>query len=411
MADESMKYIYPVDELDKIIEQMNMGIQPMISDEMMTEVQLRIKEINKMVFDEEEEEDDVDAATRLRHQEMIKQQLQKERRKATTHNVIIIDISDEQKQKIREEMSESIVRPDPNNTYNKNNDELFTDIERKKIFEKLKSLKNCYYTQQDWVNAMKIIYEAIDVSLGKYGNSDYPWLSYEEAVKQFNEGKIKFRYCEIPKLYVNYSSQISDPQLLKGIMTGDVILKSKSDDDVSKVNKNKKYEAVSFDYEITGDEMYHQMIAAHKAGYDTPMSTIIKHKSTVYNPTSLPFGNRFSQKNLDKNGEPILFDWSKEGAGESYFNMVKGRKTDSTNIMRFVNSQNDDMINGPLVTRNAQEFLKSMKGVSNSGGYDYMLPNYAQPAQDNSGNMNYNMQAAQMEQELLASIKLNNPTK
>ena len=406
-TEEESKYLYPVEELDKIIEQMNQGIQPMISDEMMTEVQLRLKEIERSLFDDEY--DDSDTEIREKHKEMLKARIEKERRKATRHDVIILDISPEQKQKIREQMSVSIVRPNPNSMYNKTDDELYVNDDRRLINEKLKGLKNCYYNQTDWVNAVKIILEAVDVSLGKYGNSDYPWLTYEEAVKQFNEHKIRLKY-PIPKLYVNNSTIMTDKEVLKGILSGDIVLRNKKDD-AEEFRKKKKpvSKPVYEPYNTFSTFEHQQMLDAHRAGYETPISGMIRKSSTTYNPAAMPIGNRFAkQRNLDNNGNPILYDWSKEGAGENYFNMTRGRQTNSSDIISFINKENDDML-GTRFSTNMQSFLKSMKqDITYNGGYDYTLPNYMQPPVNGP---NVSNTAAEIERELLASIQMNNPTK
>lgn len=410
---EDRKYLYSVDELDKIIDQMQQGIQPMISDEMMLEVQLRIKEIENKLFDDEYESDPDDLEAQRKHHAMMKAQIEKERKRASRDDVIILEISDEQKKLIREQMSVSIVRANPNTVYNKTDEELYANKDRKEITEKLKGLKNCYYNQKDWINAMKIIMEAVDISLGKNGNSDYPWLTYEEAKQLFREHKIKIKY-PIPKLYINHSTILADKELLKGILTGDVILKDKKDEE-NRINKTKKKRnkdvpPVSIPYQIISDEEYNQMAAAHKAGYNTPLSPLISVQSRTYNPTAMPFGSRFAVNNnpTDANGVPILFDWSKEGAGEEYFNLTHGIKTDVIDVIRFLNSENDGMLNNALST-NAQQFIKSMKyDVSRNGGYDYFLPNFSQPTSTQNPNVNEN--AAAIEQDLLASIRMNNPS-
>lgn len=405
---EEIKYMYPVDELDSIIEQMMNGIEPMIDDTMMAEVKLRWAERNKEEFGTEDEEE-LSAEALREHNEIMKKSIAADRRKASRNDVIILKISDEQKAKIKEDMEVSIVRPDPNDPYNISNDEMYNNENRKMILEKLKSIRNCYYNQQDYVNAFNIIQEAIDVSLGKYGDGDYPWMSYEEALKEFNAGHIKFTFCQIPKLYINHSTQITDREILKGVITGDIVLRDKHDDIKPKV-KNKPYKPVSLPYEVTGAEEYMRMAAAHQAGYDTPMSTAIRHKNSVFNPTSIPFGNRFTNNNAVNDNRPMLFDWMKDGSGEEYFNLTRGRKTSSTDIIRFVDSQNDGMLNSVLTT-NAQEFLRSMKtGSNNTGGYDYKLPNFVQqPTVTNPTQVNED--AARIEQELLDSIRINNPSR
>ena len=78
MNEEEQKYIYPVDELDKIIREMDMGIMPMIPDDMMTEVKLRIKEIKSELFDEDDEEDQ----DTIEHRRIVQEHLEKKRREA-----------------------------------------------------------------------------------------------------------------------------------------------------------------------------------------------------------------------------------------------------------------------------------------------------------------------------------------
>lgn len=395
---EERKYIYPVEELDKIIEQIDKGITPMMSDQMQIEVQMRIKELQNMLFDDDEDEDDPE--TRQRHREMLSKHIEESKRKASRDDVYVITISESQKEKIREEMSCSIVRPNPNDPYNKPDEELYNDQEKRIIFQRLASLRNAYYNQTDYTNAISIIKDAINYSL----SHDYPWLSKEEAIKEFNAGRIKFKYCNIPKLYINNSTIITDPEILKGIVSGDIVLKDKRDDD-HKFNKNKhkNCKPVSIDYDVTGTESYNRMVAAHRQGYDTPMSTVIKHKSTVYNRYAIPVTNRFSNQNTGADGNPILFDWSREGAGQEYYNMIKGRKSQTSDLIRIINADNDNMLNN-VVAHNLNDFLRSMKQNSQyTGGYDYTPAN----SQGMSA-LQYNEEAARIEQDLLASIRASN---
>jgi hypothetical protein len=411
MSEENKyKYTYPVDELDKIIEEMMSGIQPMIDDVMQMEVELRWKERQNELFGlDDEEEVDLDPEIVARHNEIMKKNIENDRRKASRNDVIILDIPQEKKDEIRRQMSTSIVRPNPHDPYNKNDDNKFQNEERRKIFERLKGLKNCYYNQTDYVNAISIIRDAIDISLGKYGDGDYPWLTYEEAVKLFNAGKIKFTFCQIPKLYVNHSTQITDKEILKGVVTGDIILKNKNDDE-PKRKINRKYKPVAMDYEITGDAMYHEMVQAHRMGYDTPMSTVIRYKNSVYNPSAMPTGNRFATPAQRNNQMQIEeFDWTKEGAGEEYYNLTRGKRQTASDVIRFIDQENNGELNNVLA-KNAQNFLNSMKSTYNvSGGYDYTLPNYMQQPNQNTTMPQFNEDAAQLERDLLASITMNNP--
>ena len=102
---EEQKYVTPIEELDKIIEQIDMGIEPMMTDQMSLEVKLRYKELQNELFDEDDS-NDVDVQ---RHREMMKEHIAKKKREATKQDVLIISLSDEQKRKLRADMETSIV--------------------------------------------------------------------------------------------------------------------------------------------------------------------------------------------------------------------------------------------------------------------------------------------------------------
>ena len=395
MEENNNKYVYPVEELDKIIDQMSKGITPMMSDQMQLEVKLRYKELQNELFDGDDE--DIDTEDIKRHNEMMKQHLEEQRRKATKNDVVIIKLSEEQQKQIREDMEVSIVRPNPNSMYNLSDDELYSSEERKVIQQKLSRIKNCYYNQIDYVNAIKILKEAIEYSLA----NDYPWLSKEEAIKQFNEGKIKFTYCNIPKLYINYQTQITDKDVLKGIVTGEIELVDR-DEKPQKKKVNKDSEEVAYDYNIIGTTDYENMLKMHVKGYDTPISTIIKAKSTIYNRYSLPSSNRFSLNGNNKNDEPMLFDWTQEDAGRKYFNLKHGKQYTVNDMIRDVNQDNDKTLNNVL-NINASEFMRSLKTVNNqqTGYSPAIISTSLQP----------NPEAVQIEQNILNAIRMNNPNK
>ena len=395
MEENNNKYVYPVEELDKIIDQMSKGITPMMSDQMQLEVKLRYKELQNELFDGDDE--DIDTEDIKRHNEMMKQHLEEQRRKATKNDVVIIKLSEEQQKQIREDMEVSIVRPNPNSMYNLSDDELYSSEERKVIQQKLSRIKNCYYNQIDYVNAIKILKEAIEYSLA----NDYPWLSKEEAIKQFNEGKIKFTYCNIPKLYINYQTQITDKDVLKGIVTGEIELVDR-DEKPQKKKVNKDSEEVAYDYNIIGTTDYENMLKMHVKGYDTPISTIIKAKSTIYNRYSLPTNNRFSLNGNNKNDEPMLFDWTQEDAGRKYFNLKHGKQYTVNDMIRDVNLDNDKALNNVL-NINASEFMRSLKTVNNqqTGYSPAIISTSLQP----------NPEAVQIEQNILNAIRMNNPNK
>jgi hypothetical protein len=395
---EEQKYVTPIEELDKIIEQIDMGIEPMMTDQMSLEVKLRYKELQNELFDEDDS-NDVDVQ---RHREMMKEHIAKKKREATKQDVLIISLSDEQKRKLRADMETSIVRSNPNIQYNIPDEKLYSSEELRIVRQKLSRIKNCYYNQIDYINAVSIVREAIDYSL----RSDYPWMSREEAVKAFNSGEIKFSYCNMPKLFINYQTQITDPEILKGIVTGDVILKDKNDTAEFKSKKNEKCNPINAEYNITGDTEYNEMLSLHKQGYDTPMSVVIKSKSTVYNRYALPSSNRFAiGNNKDNiNDKSILFDWSKPGAGKDYYNFIHNKKYQVSEIIHDINDDNDGLLNN-IVSTNAIQFLGSMTNDPNKYTNSYNDNNFI------STSLHVNQEAAQVEHDILNAIRANNPTK
>lgn len=410
---EKYHYQYPVDELDKMLEQIQMGIQPMISDDMQLELDMRYREMFEEATGQKlEEEKDESSIAKIKHQRIMKEKIENERKKASTKDVLVMKISDEQKAKIREQMSVSIVRPDPNDPYNLTDDKLFRDNESKKIMERLKGIKNCYYNQTDYTNAIGIIRDAVDYALGKTGHGEYPWMSYKEAVKEFNAGRIKFSWCAVPKLIVNRVSPITDPEILKGVVNGDVVLLNKNDDadNIRKINKEKmnKYNPINVDYNVTGEYEYSQMQAAHRAGYDTPWSTGIRYKATSYDPSAMPFLSIFGNNNTVKNDKkPLLYDWERDGAGREYYDLIHGRSIKTNDITAVLNKDNNGLIN-PIIGTNMNQFLQSMKTINdNSGGYNYSVPNFLQSPSQNPNN--FNQDAAMIEKQLLDSISMNNP--
>ena len=412
---EEIKYTYPVEELDEIVEQWLQGIQPMISSDMLEEVKMRYNERNAELGHDSGE---AKTATEQRRRVVeMRKKIEADKRKATRKDAIVLTISDEQKAKIREQMSQSMVRKDPNSDYNKSMDKLYSDGHRRKVYEQLKGLKNCYFNQTDYKNAISIIMEAIEVSLGKYGDSDYPWLTYQQALEEFNAGKIRFTYCELPKLYINYSTIMSDPEILKGIITGEVILKDRNDDDSinkSKGAASKPYKPVTVQYTIEGEEEYERMCQAHNAGYDTPISPFIRTRSRIYNPAAMPINSRFmANTNAKRNPNiPLTWDWEKEGAGIAYYNLIHGYKMKNSDVIEFVKDHNTEKISPDLST-GLTDFLHELRRrhVGNTD-YNYALPNYAQSTLIPEGESGlYNQSAADIERALLQSISINSPNR
>lgn len=330
-----INYVYPVEELDKMIEQINQGITPIMTDQMITEIQLRVKELQDEIT-EDDMEDDPDYVV---HQKMMAK-IEAKKHASNKKDIVLLKISDEQKAKIREEMETSIVRDNPNIPYHISDDELYSSEERKAWETKLSRIKSCYYNQPDYVAAITTIREAIMYSL----ENDYPWLSKEEALKQFNEGKIRYSFNGLPKLYLNYTTQVTDPELLKGIITGEVKLVDKNE---RIAKKRIKSNPIHYDYNVIQGDAYQYYVAMHKAGYDTPISTILNRKNTMYDRFALPASNRFAAFNTTSKptvGVSMEFDWTQPYAGEKYFNLVNNKKTTASDIARAVNEMNGGML-------------------------------------------------------------------
>lgn len=387
MADK-FEYSYPVEELDKMLEKMSKGIEPMgLSDDFKNELKIRYMELNEASLDDDEYDD-----YQTKKEDVLKKQIEKKRREATKNDVIIIKLTDEQKQTLTEEMSASIVRENPNLMYHMSDDQIFDSDEKRILYHKLSRLKNCYYTQADYVAAIRVIYEAIEYSL----EHDYPWLTREEAIKAFNNGEIKFSYCNIPKLYINWNTQITDPSILKGIMTGEVVLKTKEESEPVR-KRHVDYKPIHYDYTITGSNQYNDMLQLQQRGYDTPIAPALKAKNGAFNRFALPGNNRFYVDASKTNTNiPQEFDWMHEGAGKEYYNLVNNVKYGIYDIVRDVNVANNNQLNQVLST-NAANFLRALKTSGTEAPQPIIQP------------LSVNEKSVELERSILDAMRRNNP--
>lgn len=409
MSEEKKKYeyMYPVEELDKIIEQIESGIAPMLTDEMQLEIKMRYQELQNEIMEDPDDEDSVISVEDVKkHQEMMKKHLEKKKREATKHDIAIIKLTEKQRKKLEEDMTYSLVRKDPNDPYNKADDEMYESAEKAAVIRRLSNVHHCYFNQTDYVNAIKIIRDAIDYSL----KTDYPWMSRSQALEAFNRGEINFTFCQMPKLYINGTKQITDPAILKGVITGEVKLVDRPTAPNTRnrdINKNAK--PVNVPYNVISNEAYKEMSELHARGYDTPLSVAFKSKASIYNRFALPVGNRFnvvtSQSNMspaEKARQEMLtnFDWTQEGAGEAYFRLKYNRPYGISDIVDDLQSANGNHIVNNIGT-NMYEFMRSMN--NGDGQRHYESTNTI------SNTMNPNPEAIQIEQGILNAIRMNNP--
>lgn len=400
--EEESKYIYPVDVLDKIIQEMDEGIEPMLNDQMIIEIEMRRRETaSKLGIIESDDDSDF---IKQKHQEIMREHLKQQSKKAHRDDVMYIELSDAQKDKIKDDMEVAYVRKDPTLTYNLSEEEIYTSAEEKLILEKLSKLRRAYYNQQEFQNAINLIITAIEYSL----EHDYPWMSRDEAIRAFNEGRIKFTYCQIPQLFLDFRTQVKDPNILQGVVTGNVELVDKHKTDYV-VNYYEDSEYISVPYSIIPDEDEEYYMEAHKHGQFTPISPVIQSNNTIYNrfrPTYY-FHNSSSDKDdrkwftglVDQQGNPVSFDWTQDDAHTRYELFRKGKRYDVKALIEDINKRNNGNIN-KQVASNMESYMYALNSTS--------LSHDEKTANKNDGYKHQNEEVIKMEQSILEKIQLNN---
>ena len=316
--DESImdvKFTYPIEDIDRIIQQLEQGIKPFgMTERMKLEVELRKRQLAYLVsdyIDETEEEDDISLAEL--HDRMTKE-MEQARRKATTQKATFRKLSEAQRKQLEEEMESSVVRCDVTSEYHKSDEALYSDKEHRELMRKLGAVRQQYHDPISWANAMKLVIEGIQYSL----KHDYP-MGYEWAVKEFNQGRIKYLFGPIPKLFIGLGTkQITDKAVLKGILNGDVKVLSRDEEkEKFKREKRKRGNPINVDYGIVSRKEHEEAVRLHNMGYDTPLSAMLKSKSGLFDRLSMPF-------TIGKTQEPeddalLQFDWTRDGAGREYY--------------------------------------------------------------------------------------------
>lgn len=382
----SIQYNYPVEQLDALIEQLSNGITPMMSDALKAEVQLRYQELQHEGYDDEDDEDYRSAVQK--HEDAMKA-IEDNRRRSHSRNIMILDLTDAEKQKLSDDMDVCYIRSDPNSTYNLSDEDISEDVERRRIYKQLQSIGKIYYHQEDYRNAINIIHEAIEYSL----KHDYPWMTYEEACEEFRKGRIKFTFSQLPLLYIDYHTQITDPTILAGIVKGEVNLIDK-DEKPAKKKKKKDEVGISVPYSVIGPYEHAEYVKRHQAGWDSPISPILKSCSTIYNryvmPSSLTFGNQSQQDTLPE------VDWTMPGAGEAYFNAKHGiQKNAISEVVSLLNDANDGKLR-QTIGMGMKSFLE---------GWNQQ----PQTFRSISTSLQQNDKVAEIESKILGIIRQSNP--
>jgi hypothetical protein len=350
---ENHVYTYDFEEIDDCIDKMSKGITPAFMDDaLMLDIKMRRAELQHMI-----EEDDDEEEITLSEARAIRRKIEQNKRKASTNDVIIIKLSDEQKQQIHDDMSSVFVRNNYKLRYHKSDEEIFDSKERKELYQKLAKLQTNYYSVNEWIDAMKVIIEAIKFSL----DHDYPWLNHEQAVDMWNKGKIEFKYCPIPALYTSWTTMITDPSTLKGILNGEITVQTSSDRIKSKPKRKKTNDAkgVYYDYAVVSPEEFEHMRQLHQQGYNTPISAVIKASRGTFSRFSLPESNYFYTAKQEEDRRPVSFDWLQDDAGKEYYRIIHGKQHDIDDLIDFMQDQNDHQLS-PAFRTAVAPFLESI---------------------------------------------------
>ena len=241
MAEELKGFMFPIEHLENLISQMEKGIEPMMSDLEKLEVKRLYKMKTEELFDDDEP---LTAEEEEYRQKLVKNSIEEAKRKAHKQDVKIIKLSEAQMKQLEEDMSSSLVRPNPNTLYNKSDDEL-------------------YKSAEEWISKIQLIWEAVALEL----KSDrYAYLgNYQNRVNAFNQGRIVLN-IQIPKLYLNRVTPITDPELLMGIMKGEVRVVDRASESEVKKKSYRNSELVPAYAPVISDAEHDYYSAMHRKG-------------------------------------------------------------------------------------------------------------------------------------------------
>lgn len=394
MDNNEHQFLYPKKELLDIIQKLNKGITPLIPEDELEEAKLLMRQMEA-----EDDEDDEELLVEVEKHKRMVALAEKEKHKATKRDAYVYTMTEEQLKKIEYDMSAVYVREDPNSVYNKDTIDVNMSEERREIMQKLSKLRNCYYNQKDYREAIDVIRQAIELSL----KNDYPWMTYEEAVKAFNRGEIEYGFGEVPKIYLNYITPVTDPKIAAQIYSGEIELKDKNEKPKKK-KRDKNEKGVFLPVSVIPEAMSKRALEYHMKGFDTPLSAMFKMRNTAYGrysmPTSSYFNNSESEKRRRKHIQETLdnFDWSREGAGDVYTLLSNGKTPFMSDyaFIQFLQEKNGTGLNTALST-NLNILSNCLKG--GNSGYSTRYASYETLVQQP------NQMAMQQEQALLEAIR------
>lgn len=393
--DDEIRFIHSLKDIDKWIMDEDQGVSMMLTKIQRQEMDLRRKQLIAERDGTDEYEDDEFLDILEEHAKLTEKM---EQRNAATHkhDIAFRPLRPNQQKQLEEDMQISIVRNDADSEYNKTDEELFGDKERRDILQRLSRIRNIYYDPLSYRAAILTIKEAIEYSL----KHDYPWIkTIEETVQQFNEGKIKY-LGNIPKLYLGFGTdQVTDPQILAGIVSGEITVVDKDEEDKELKRKRKErreYKPVQMKYDVVRSNEYQHYVRLHNQGYDTPISVILKSKSQLFDRLSMPFS--FSITSQEKKNEPEVFDWLQPNAGEIFYCQQNNIPRNTTSkIISMINSENNNELN--------QNISSSMHDFIHAWSH----PQTQLQTVEDVKPIQQSEQAMALEQNLLNSLRMNNP--
>lgn len=358
----NFEYSIPVSELDAIIEKMNMGIEPFISDIVRKEVEIRKKELMAEALDEDI--DEVDMEEYNRHRAEIRAHQEAQKRKATREERgAFITLTRDKYAQLLDEMSTSYVEYNPDCPYHLSDEDLNADAEYLVLKQKMSKLKNCYYNAQDWINAVGII-----IQMAKYEcMHDYMWLGYtgSKGVEAFNNGEIKINPGVIPKLFIDFTKELKDPKILADIIKGDTTVIT-HDIDENKTKNKVKPNPISYPYEVIHGFEYELHDNMKRRGIDTPINPIINYSSGIFNRTNIiptsPIFSLFNTK-TKKSDEVQLGNFLSENGGYNKYNIDNDIKVNAVDIIREFNKDNNNKLNRSAVD-GVNEFVSSLSNTT-----------------------------------------------
>ena len=347
---DEIKFTYPVDQIDKMIQMIDSGQKPFgMTEVLKTEIELRRKQLRQMTAVYEDELDDDDMSLEEIHQRMTAE-IEANKRKATVKmDAPFRKLSDADAQKLLEEMSTSVVRSDPDSSYNKTDEELYKDAEAREIMMGLKSIRARYSDPIAWSAAFKRMLKGVEYSL----RHDHP-MSYEEAVEAFNAGKLKYTYGPIPQLWIG-PKRVTDTRVLHEILNGNVkVVSRREEEEKFKKVKRKRGKPINVDYGVIGPQEYAEGVALHNRGIDSSIGVILKSHQSLFDRLSVPFMfNGGQQKEQDT---IPLFDWSQPEAGREYYNLTRDVHVDRVAmIFDALNKTNGGQLNQTIL-QNMRDF-------------------------------------------------------